>query len=320
MEKHPEKQRIFITGGAGFIGSNLAKYFLDRYNCKLTVYDNLSTGSRENLEKAIEDSNGRGKVEFVCADVLDFDRLICAVKDHDVVVHLAAHTQVRESIKDPKQNQQVNSVGTFNVLESARKQGIDKFVFASSNAVVGEQEPPINENMIPRPISPYGAVKLYGEALCSAYYHCYGLKTVSLRFVNVYGSYSDHKTSVIAKFLRRIKQGKVLQIYGDGMQTRDFIHAEDICRAIECSIKNDTSEPWGQVFQVGTGKETHIVDLANTIAGFANSPEKLITFVPPIKGEIRRNFSDITKARKILGFSPEIDLQTQLKGLWNEVC
>ncbi len=317
MEKHSDKQRVFITGGAGFIGANLTRYLLESSDSDITVYDNLSTGSKANLDKAIADSGRNGRVKFIQADILDFDAISGAVAGHNAVVHLAAHTRVRESIENPQENLMVNSMGTFNVLEAARKQGVDKFVFASSNAAVGEQKPPINELMIAKPLSPYGAVKLYGEALCSAYHHCYGLKSVSLRFANAYGLYSEHKVSVIAKFLRRAREGKTLEIYGDGNQTRDFIHAQDICQAIELILTrhNGGFNPWGEVFQIATGEETTIIKLAKMLTDFTNSSEQLITFTPPIKGEIRKNFSDITKAKKILGFSPQMKLETQLKAL-----
>jgi UDP-glucose 4-epimerase len=317
MEKHSDKQRVFITGGAGFIGANLTRYLLESSDSDITVYDNLSTGSKANLDKAIADSGRNSGVKFIQDDILDFDAMSRAIAGHNAIVHLAAHTRVRESIENPQENLMVNSTGTFNVLEAARKQGVDKFVFASSNAAVGEQKPPINESMIPRPLSPYGAVKLYGEALCSAYYHCYGLKSVSLRFANAYGLYSEHKTSVIPKFLRRLRKGKALEIYGDGNQTRDFVHAQDICRAIELILthNNGGSNLWGEVFQIATGEETSIINLAKMLIDFTNSPEHLITFTSPIKGEIRKNFSDITKAKKILGFSPQMNLETQLKAL-----
>jgi len=326
MGKHADKQRVFITGGAGFIGANLVRYLLERSESNITVYDNLSTGSKANLDAAIADSGQNGRVKFIEADILDFDSMHRAVAGHNAVIHLAAHTRVRESIENPRENLMVNSVGTFTVLEAARKQGVGKFVFASSNAAVGEQKPPINESMIAKPLSPYGAVKLYGEALCSAYYHCYGLKSVSLRFANAYGLYSEHKSSVIAKFLRRVREGKSLEIYGDGNQTRDFIHAQDICQAIELILRdparreplthhNGSSNLWGEVFQIATGEETAIINLAKMLIDFTDSPEQLITFTSPIKGEIRKNFSDVTKAKEIFGFSPQMKLETQLKAL-----
>jgi UDP-glucose 4-epimerase len=317
MEKHRDKQRVFITGGAGFIGANLIRYLLEKSESDITVYDNLTTGLKTNLDAAIADSGRDGRVEFIEADILDFDAVHQAVADHDSVVHLAAHTRVLESVENPREGLMVNSIGTFNVIEAARKQGVDKFIFASSNAAVGEQTPPINESMIARPLSPYGAGKLYGEALCSAYYCCYGLKTVSLRFANVYGFYSEHKTSVIAKFLKRIKEGKNLEIYGDGRQTRDFIHAQDICQAIGLILthRKDGDNIWGEVFQIATGEETAIIDLAKMLVNLTGASEQMITFTYPMKGEIRKNFSDITKAKEALGFSPQAKLESGLRAL-----
>lgn len=312
------RRRVFISGGAGFVGSNLVKYLLDRNGFDITVYDNLSEGSRENLQEAIDDSAKNGKVEFIKGDILNFEKLSFDISGHDFAVHLAAYTKVRESIENPKESLAVNATGTFNVLEAARRQNIGRFVFASSNAAVGEQTPPINESMVPKPLSPYGAVKLYGEALCSAYFHSYGLKTVALRFANVYGSYSGHKTSVVAKFLKRIKQGQNLEIYGDGCQTRDFIHARDISQAIYLVLSGDsfTAPPWGEVFQIATGQETRIIDLASAIFRIAGESEQRIMHSEQLKGEIRANFSDIREANDILGFCPKVGLDDGLSEMW----
>ncbi len=308
MDEQQDRKKVFITGGAGFIGANLVKYLLDRKTFDITVYDNLSACSKANLDKAVADSVRNSRVKFIQGDILDFDVLAGAIAAHDAVVHLAAHTRVRESIQRPQEHLAINSTGTLNVLEAVRRQRVDKFVFASSNAAVGEQIPPVNESMLAKPISPYGAVKLYGEALCSAYYHSYGLKTVALRFANAYGPYSDHKTSVVAKFLKRVREGKTLEIYGDGEQTRDFIHAADICRAIYLAITHNDSDmtPWGEVFQIATGVETRIIDLAGMIVSLMGSNEQAITFGGQIKGEIKRNYSAINKANKQLGFAPEV--------------
>ena len=319
------RKKIFITGGAGFIGANLVKFLLDKGCSLVTVYDNLSCGSRNNLKQAIKDSRQKADVKFIRGDILDFNRLNISLKGHNTVVHLAAHTRVIESLENPEDNFRINSTVTFNVLEASRKNKIKKFIFASSNAAVGEQTPPIDERMIPRPLSPYGASKLCGEALCSAYFHSYGLKAVSLRFANAYGPYAGHKTSVVAKFIKRVKEGLPLEIYGDGEQTRDFIHARDICQAISLCIFNNyffgNNGIGAEVFQIATGKATRIVDLVKTIkmAAKPSVNHEIQTRIRGVRrGEIRKNYSDITKARNLLGFNPRIELQKGIEDLMSD--
>lgn len=248
-----------MNGGCGFIGANLSRYLLERGHA-VRVFDNLSTGSEENLRRATE---GFEFPELIKGDIRDKGEMEEAARDVDAVVHLAAHTSVVDSLKNPEEDFQINALGTLNALEACRKNRVKRFVYASSNAVVGEQEPPINEEKIPAPISPYGASKLTGESLCSAYFHSYGIKTISLRFSNAYGPYSSHKTSVVSKFIRRVKEGKPLIIYGDGNQTRDFIYAEDVCEAIYLSLDSDCG---GEVFQAAIGVETTVNDLAGMIS------------------------------------------------------
>jgi UDP-glucose 4-epimerase len=313
-------QSILITGGAGFIGANLVRYLLEQGGYRITVFDNLSTGSMDNLHQAITDSGKKvSDTFFVEGDILDADRIVAAMRGQDRVIHLAAETQVRESIRNPRPHLEINAQGTLNVLEAARLNAVRGVLFASSNAAAGWQEPPIHERMVPCPMSPYGAAKLYGEALYTAYYHSFGLPTAIFRFANVYGPYSLHKTSVVNRFFGRIYQGQPLEIFGDGLQTRDFIHARDVAQGLELALRQspDNDTVWGQIFQIATGVETTIRGLAESILRLSGNSSSLV-FRPPVTGEIRRNVSDIAKARRILGFEPQMNLGEQLPRLWQE--
>lgn len=277
---------------------------------KIKVFDNLSTGKKENLLAA---DYRLSTTDLLVGDIRDRDAVEKAVEDIDAVVHLAAHTSVVESLDNPEEDWDINVTGTLNLLEACRLKGVRKFIFVSSNAVLGEHPPPVDEAKIPKPLSPYGASKLAGEALCSAYYHSFGLDAVSLRFANCYGPYSEHKTSVISKFINWARQGKPPIIYGDGNQTRDFIHVDDICQAIDLSLAASDAIG-GEVFQIATGVGTSINDLANMIKEMAGGDIQIL-HQPKRKGEIERNYSDITKAKRVLGFEPKVRLREGLKEL-----
>jgi UDP-glucose 4-epimerase len=231
----------------------------------------------------------------------------------DVVVHLAANAGVASSVQDPRRDCLINVVGTLNCLEAARHEGVRRFVFASSGAPVGEVEPPIHEEKAPHPVSPYGASKLAGEAYCSAYFRSFGLETVALRFGNVYGPGSDHKSSVIAAFVKRAIAGEPLEIYGDGGQTRDFIFVEDLMRAI-CKAAQ-VPGIGGQVFHIATAQETTISQLAASLKqvlaqhGFTGTE---LRNVPPRTGDVRRNFADASKAAALLGWRAQVPLEEGL--------
>jgi UDP-glucose 4-epimerase len=313
-----------ITGGCGFIGVNLVRRLLEANNdCWIHVVDNLSVGTREALAAVGEFVGVREKdvkkgpsnrLKLVVGDIRDQELAEKACKGIDVVVHLAANTGVIPSIEDPRSDCMANVIGALNYLEAARMNGIKRFVFASSGAPLGEQAPPIHEEMVPRPISPYGASKLCGEAYCSAYCGSYGVETVALRFGNVYGPRSTHKGSVVAKFIKHILALEPLPIYGDGNQTRDFIYVEDIVEAIVGSVEKPGVG--GHVFQIATHQEHTVGEVAEELNALA---QKYLGRTSPIvyegerKGEVRRNFSDISKARRMLGFEPKHDLKTGLE-------
>lgn len=318
---------VLVTGGCGFIGTNLVRYLCAKSH-RIRVLDNLSAGKKENLLAA---GCRLPTADLLVGDIRDRDMVEKAVSGVDAVVHLAAHTSVVESLDNPEEDWDINVNGTLNLLEVCRLKGAQAFIFASSNAVLGDQPPPVDETKIPQPLSPYGASKLAGEALCSAYYHSFGLRTVSLRFGNVYGLFSEHKTSVIARFIDLAGQGKPLVIYGDGNQTRDFIHVEDVCQAVhlsltaaDCGLLTGDSIS-GEVFQIASGVETSINELAEIIRQMTADPRlstadcRLPTkYEPKRKGEIERNYADISKARRLLGFEPGVKVNDGLRDLWEQ--
>ncbi len=297
-----------VTGGAGFIGSNLIRC-LAASSVRIRVLDNLSAGRREDLAGL--------DVEFLRGDIRDTEAVDRAVAGVRTVVHLAANTNVVESIKNPEINLDINVRGTFNLLQASVKHGVERFVFASTGgAIVGDVTPPVHEGMAPHPISPYGASKLAGEGYCSAFWGAYGLRTVSLRFSNIYGPFSYHKGSVIAKFLRGVQAGKPLTIYGDGRQTRDFLFVGDLCRGIVGAL--EAPVPFGQPIQLGSGRETSVnamVNLMRQVVGNGTFPP--VEFAPSRQGEVLRNFVSIARAEKYLGFSPPTDLLSGLQQTWD---
>ena len=323
--------KILITGGAGFIGSNLVSYLVrERALKRLVIFDNLSTCSIAYIEEitgvVFGDGSGprsarvRGgesgaEVELVTGDILDRPLLESACRGVDTIVHLAAHTEVVRSVEHPEESLKINVNGTMNVLECARACGIGKVVFSSSNAAVGEVAPPIHEQVVAQPISPYGAGKACGEALLSAYAGCYGMTTTSLRFANAYGPYSAHKTSVVAKMLREIVRGDDLIVYGDGDQSRDFVHAADIARAVWLALQRDKGY---EVFQVASGKGTAINDLVKIICRVTGASPN-IAHGPARAGEILRNYSSIGKIHDQLGFEPRVGLEDGIVDLYERL-
>jgi len=313
---------FLVTGGCGFIGPSLIARLLDDANNVVRVIDDLSAGRVENLRRVAEIETvaarelrpPRRRIQLAVGDIADAELAEAACRGMDVVIHLAANTGVAPSIADPRADCLANVIGTFNYLEGARAAGVGRFVFASSGATVGECEPPIHELVPARPVSPYGASKLAGEAYCSAYARTFGLATVALRFGNVYGPGSQHKESVVAKFIRRAFAGLPLQIYGDGAQTRDFIYIDDLTRAIERACVADGVG--GEVFQIATSRETTVGELATALStalaaeGFPRPP---IEFLDRRPGDVLRNFADTRKAAARLDWSAEVSLSEGLR-------
>jgi len=289
-------RKILVTGGCGFIGSNLVPLLLTSgYNVR--VLDNLSVGS----PAALQDLD----VEVIEGDIRDEKAVIDALQTVDGVVHLAAHTSVIDSQKEPLLDFEINARGTLSLLIACLRRNVERFVFASSNAPIGETTPPIDESKPSAPLSPYGASKLAGEGYCSAFHGSFGLRTIVLRFANVYGPRSTHKGSVVAKFIKDAMHEGQLTIFGDGHQTRDFIYVGDLCRAIVRSLQCDCG---GQVFQIATGRETQILELAEMVSrAYLPKPVRVI-HAKSRPGEIITNYSCIRKAQQLLGWEPQVML------------
>jgi len=312
-----------VTGGCGFIGTNLIRHLRTRGGESVRVLDNLSVGRAGDLAAVAPVSEVSATtaefpapadgVQLVTGDVTDAEVVLAAARSADVVVHLAANTGVLPSIEDPRADCVTNVVGTLNALEAARAQGVHGFVFASSGAVLGEQLPPIHEALVPRPLSPYGASKLAGEAYCAVYAACYGIKTSALRFANVYGPGSALKGSVVAKFVKQALRGETLVIFGDGAQTRDFIYIDDLVDAV---CRAAASHEGGETFQIATSRETTVEEIARTVSELVREMtgvEVEIEYAQARTGEIVRNYADVSKARRMLGWSPKRSLSDGLR-------
>jgi len=318
-----------ITGGCGFIGSSLIQELVaSDQKINIRVLDNLSVGTKEDLSGACEfqevtsedmGSSPKG-IELFVGDICDEQTCLTSAIGVDVIVHLAANTGVGPSVEMPRVDMEANVIGVFNMLEAARSNGVDKFIFASSGAPIGELiAPPIHEELAAHPVSPYGASKLAGEGYCSAYFQTYGVNTIVLRFGNVYGPGSEKKESVVAKFIKLAKKGEVCEIYGKGSQTRDFIYISDLVDAI---CKSDKANVGGEVFQIASNKEVTVNEIAELIKeklkGFGVDLE--LTYGEARAGDVMRNYSDTSKAKLVLDWVSKTNLDVGLDKTISSFC
>lgn len=299
--------RLLVTGGAGFIGANLVRLLAERGLAgQIRVLDDESRGRREALAP--------WEVEFVKGDIRDRAVLARALRGVDAVVHLAAETEVVDSVADPQQSFDVNVVGSFRLLEAMREAGVERLVNASTGgAILGEAPSPVHEEMVCRPTSPYGAGKAAAEVWCSAYAGAYGMKPVSLRFSNVYGPLSFRKGTVVAAFMRRLLAGEPLVVYGDGSQTRDYIYVDDVCEGIVAALAAESAG----VFQLGSGSGTDLERLIDAIVAAAGLPARpQVRYRPFRAGEVRHNWTDVSRACESLGWRPTTPLPEGLRRTW----
>ncbi len=304
--------KVVITGGAGFIGCNLAVFLRGR-GYEVVCLDNFSRAS-ENAVGTLEKLG----VNLVKGDVRDYKVTSEVARGCDVVVHAAALIDAEESVKKPLLYLENNALGTAVVAKVCVDLAIPRLVYLSSAAVYGEPARlPVSESHPLNPVSPYGLSKLMGERVIKHFSSLYGLRYVILRLFNVYGfrQHGGSYSGVIARFVERVRRGKPPIIYGDGRQTRDFIHVRDVCRVVEKVLK---TEYVNEVFNVGFGKPVKIEDLARLILRLSGLNLEPV-HVPPRPGDVRHSYADITKARQLLGFKPKIDLEEGVKELLSGV-
>lgn len=292
-------KKVLITGGKGFIGTNLTLLLKEDFSLK--IMDNLS--SCEGYEE-------EGFV-FFKRDVRSLADCMEVTKDVDAVIHLAAKGSVVDSVKEPVENYENNVLGTFNMLHAAVQNGVKKFIFASTGgALMGDTPPPVSESSLPSPISPYGASKMCGEAYCHAFANRFTDGVTVLRFANIYGSYSLHKKGLINAVMKNIDQGYPVSIYGDGSATRDFLHVSDLCCGIKSALlyKHEKID----IFHLSSGVERSILKCVETIKKIAHKPEHPVIFEPKRAGEIEHNFSVNQKAKEKLSFIPSVGFEEGL--------
>ncbi len=305
--------RVLVTGALGFIGHRLCKHLV-KQSFEVFGVDNLSRGRAERVQLLRECGVSVGLI-----DVRDYEALtdfMARVKP-DAVVHLAALISVEESFKKPLLYEDVNVRGTITTVLASNKAGVQRFIYVSSAAVYGDPRYlPIDESHPTEPLSPYGATKLAGEYFSKTLFRG-DRRVLILRLFNVYGpGQNPEYAGVIARFMERLAAGKPPVIYGDGEQTRDFIHIDDVVRAIERALAVELNEH--VTLNIGTGRPTTINELAHRMIRAFNINTKPI-YAPPREGDIRHSYADVTKAKKLLGWEPTVGLDEGLKQLINSV-
>jgi nucleoside-diphosphate-sugar epimerase len=303
--------KVLVTGGAGFIGSHLVDELI-KEECEVSVLDDFSTGKLENIEQNLS----QAKLRLVKGDIRETQKVKKAIGDSEAVFHLAAITSVSYSVMHRDVTRDVNVNGTLNLLETSLNSSVEYFVLVSSCAVYGEAEHlPISEEEPTKPLSPYAESKLEAERQCREFYAKHGLKTTILRPFNVYGPRmrNDQYGGVIAKFIERLQSNKPPIIYGDGTQTRDFIHVQDIVSAMKMVIGNEKAA--GQTFNVATGAPTTISQLVQLLTKLVGDKKIKPQYRPARQGDLKHSYANIQKATDNLGFEPKITLKQGLLNL-----
>ena len=298
------KKKAIVTGGNGFIGSHIVDALVnnDEFD-EVRIIDNLSSDSHDQFYY-----NSSSKVKNFGMDIANFEEIKYIFEDIDVVFHLAAESRIQPAIQNPTLATRTNVTGTCNVLQAAREAGCDRVIYSSTSSAYGLTNiPPLKESMPNDCLNPYSVTKVAGEELCKMYTKLFGFKTITFRYFNVYGDRQCTKgqyAPVIGLFLKQKEEGNDFSVVGDGLQTRDYTNVADVVSANLAAM--DTKKGFGEIFNIGTGKEHSILDLVKLIGGkHKHTPERI--------GESRFTRADISKTKDILGWEPKIKLKDYLK-------
>jgi len=304
----PITTRVLVTGGAGFIGSNLADELIKR-GAKVRIVDNFLTGFRENLDEI------SGDFDFIEADVADADAVKKAVEGVEIVFHQAALPSVPRSVDDPLETHNACVNGTFNILNAARDAGVKRVIYAASSSAYGDQQTlPKVETMRPEPLSPYAAAKLAGELYCAVFAQVYGLETFALRYFNVFGprqNPSSQYSGVISRFIDAFMKNGTPVIYGDGLQSRDFTY---IANVVDANIKAaEATAGIGEVMNVANGERVSLLELVDVMKQVTGRTDIEVDFQPERTGDVKHSQADNTRAKEWLGYEKLVGLEEGIK-------
>ena len=294
--------KYIVTGGAGFIGSHLVDHLVNRGHEVISIDDESA--------ECNEEFYWNTKCTKVVADVCDYDKIQPFFKGVSCVFHLAAESRIQPTLKDPTKATRTNVLGTCNILQASRVNDVDRVILSSTSSAYGlKNDPPLVETMSNDCLNPYSVTKVAGEELCKMYTSLFGLKTIIFRYFNVFGEREPVKgqyAPVIGIFLKQSKNGEAMTIVGDGLQTRDFTHVQDVVQANMIASTTQNQEAFGQIFNIGSGTSCTILSISAMIGGE-------YVHIPNREGEARHTLANLEKSKRVLGYEPTISLETYIE-------